>query len=241
MVLDRVRTVSMHAVLLIRVAAHIANPAWARVSAWIHIAELDVTDELAAHRWALPTFLVLLAIALAVLIANWRRLPPRDWPPTVRVDAHLPPRSIDEPTPAAVRSLPFAATVIEKMLLLSMISVIFAKVLNVRSTHGQIVWAVSSLVLINAAISQLIARRGTRWRTTAGQFAAMAAVNSGLVLIYALLRAEDDSPVDPGKALLFLLLLSLIITLYDRYRTMREHRLMIERLGQRRLEVPNPA
>jgi hypothetical protein len=208
---------------------------------WIHIAELDVTDELGAHHWILPTFLVLLVIALAVLALNWHRLPARDWTPTVRVDAHLPPRSIDEPTPNAVRSLPFAETVMEKMLLLGMISVIFAKVLNVRSTHGQIVWAVSLLVLINAAISQLIARRGTRWRTTAGQFVAMAAVNSGLVLIYVLVRAEGKSPVDPGKALIFLLLLSLIITLYDRYRTMREHRLLIERLGQRRLEVPDPA
>jgi hypothetical protein len=189
---------------------------------WIHIAQLDVTDELGRHRWVLPVLIALLVLVLLAVLRLWPRLPARDWAPTVRVDDHLPARAHQAPTPAAIVSVPFAATVLEKVLLLGLIAVIFAKVLHVSSTHTQIVAAVTTLVVINAALSQAFARRGTAWSTTMSQFAAMAGVNAILVLAFVLRRAHIGADVDPGKALAFLLLLSLIITLYDRYRTMRE-------------------
>ena len=82
-----------------------------------------------------------------------------------------------------VRSLPFLATVLEKMFLLGMISVIFAHVLDVSWSNSQIVAGVAVFVVVNAVISQYLARRGTHWRHTALQFLTMAAINSGMVLI----------------------------------------------------------
>ena len=46
----------------------------------------------------------------------------------------------------------------------------------------------------------------------------LAAVNLGLILTYALLRSRFDAPVSLANALFFVLLLTLLITLFDRYR-----------------------
>ena len=46
----------------------------------------------------------------------------------------------------------------------------------------------------------------------------MAVVNLGLILAYAFLRSRFDDPVSIGNALFFVLLLTLLVTLFDRYR-----------------------
>jgi hypothetical protein len=46
----------------------------------------------------------------------------------------------------------------------------------------------------------------------------MGVVNLGLILAYALLRSRLDTPVSRGDALFFVLLLTLLVTLFDRYR-----------------------
>jgi hypothetical protein len=46
----------------------------------------------------------------------------------------------------------------------------------------------------------------------------LVAVNSGLILAYALLRSRFDAPVSMANALFFVLLLTLLVTLFDRYR-----------------------
>ena len=49
-------------------------------------------------------------------------------------------------------------------------------------------------------------------------FFAMAAVNILLVVLFALLLPEGDGSIHLGNTLFFLFLVTLIITLYDRYR-----------------------
>ena len=192
---------------------------------WIHVAQLDLTDELAAHP---GVWWVLLAAAVAAAIgvtAVRRRLPARDWPPTFDVDAHRPARDVAGPSPAAIRSVPFWSSCAEKTLLLSLILIIFGKVLDVSATDVQIVVSVGVLVVGNAAISQLLARRGTAWSSTLRQFLALAGINAALVFVIDLTVPRADARADPGTSIFLLLLASLIITLYDRYRTMRERRL----------------
>lgn len=192
---------------------------------WIHVANLDVTDEVAAH----PTvalvvlFAVLVILAVAVPLVA-RRVPPPDWAPTVDADAHRPAFDIAGPAASAVRSLPFWASCAEKTVLLSLMLAVFASVLDARTTPTQLVVTVALVVVGNAAISQLIARRGTAWSSTLTQFLALCAVNVGLVLVLHLVSPNVDARADPENTLFFLLLSSLIITLYDRYRTMRERR-----------------
>jgi hypothetical protein len=46
----------------------------------------------------------------------------------------------------------------------------------------------------------------------------MSVVNFGLILVYAFLLPNFDGAIDLGNTLFFALLLTLIVTLFDRYR-----------------------
>jgi hypothetical protein len=46
----------------------------------------------------------------------------------------------------------------------------------------------------------------------------MSLVNFGLVLVYSFLLPNFDGSIDLGNTLFFVLLLTLIVTLFDRYR-----------------------
>ena len=74
------------------------------------------------------------------------------------------------------------------------------------------------VVTVNTALSHWLARRGFGWAFALGQFMVLAVVNLGLILVYALLRSGFDAPISIGNALFFVLLLTLLITLFDRYR-----------------------
>ena len=79
--------------------------------------------------------------------------------------------------------------------------------------------SVSLIVVANAAVSQWLARRGRSWESTARQFGAMLAVNAVIVLVYVVFFRQGD--IDERAALFFLFLLTLLVTLYDRYRPLR--------------------
>ncbi len=196
---------------------------------WIHVANLDVTDEATRHPLVATLVTLVLVALLSAAWLNRKRLPAANWPLTFRVDALLPPEDTAWPKPSEFRRLPFWSSVMEKIVLLGLISMIFGHVLHVVATNTQIGVGVAIFVVVNAAVSQYLARRGTRWQTTAIQFMAMAAINAGTVLMFALARGHLRADVQPVNVLFFVLLISLIVTLYDRYRTMRERRLRLER------------
>ena len=150
---------------------------------WIHIAKLDFTDFMADYPWMWGV-LGGLAVAVAIAVyANRRRIPAPDWPFTVDVDRHLVlPAVPAEPEPF------WSAVLVEKVVLLALISVIFAQVLpDIRASNIGIAVGVTVLVIANAAVSQWLRRRGHSWANTAQQFGAMLLINVAIVAVDALI------------------------------------------------------
>ncbi|MDQ2850186.1 MAG: hypothetical protein M3Y49_05510 [Actinomycetota bacterium] len=208
---------------------------------WIHVAKLDFTDQAEAHGWILPVVIGLVMIAGATLAACWHRLPARDWSPTVAVDRHRPASVVAPPAPRSVLGIPLWSSLAEKIVLVGMISVVFARVLGARATPTQIVISVVLFVSVNAAVSHVIYSRGHRWWTATAQFATLAAINCSTVEVMVLLRSRIDAYADPFRAFFLVLLMSLLIALFDRYRAMRQARIDGAASGQRSTEVlPHP-
>jgi hypothetical protein len=205
---------------------------------WIHIAQLDTTDFikqnifgvptdtpwgeiLAANLWVIPV--LALVVVLILVVARWisRRLPPADWGLKIAADP-IPAASADGDEGSAMntQSERFVnAVLIEKIVLISLVSIIFAKVLpEVRASLLEIAVGVAFVIVINTALSHWLARRGTDWGSALVQFIVMSVVNFGLVLVYAFLLPNFDGSINLGNTLFFALLLTLIVTLFDRYR-----------------------
>jgi hypothetical protein len=99
------------------------------------------------------------------------------------------------------------------------VSGIFAQILpDVQSTFLQLAIAVAFIIIVNTALSHWLARRGTEWGSIVREFIVMSVVNFGLVLVYAFLLPRFDGSINLGNTLFFVLLLTLLVTLYDRYR-----------------------
>jgi hypothetical protein len=205
---------------------------------WIHVAQLDATDAIktvvfgvaAESTWTeaianRPWVLVLIVVAIVLLlVAAWwlitRRLPPADHPPTV--DADIPPNPVD---PALIererRRLAerlFDRELLEKTVLLTLVSVIFGRMLpGVEQAPLAIAIGVALVILASTVVSEAMVRRGSGWDTVLRQFGAMLAVNVAIVLVGRfVLAALTDRHLE--HALVFVLLITLIVTLYDRYR-----------------------
>jgi len=193
---------------------------------WIHIARLDVTDEMAAHGWILPTLLAVLAAAAAVLYFVVRpRLPVADHP--WRLAADPLPEDIDEAAErdrwvAAHRRL-LSTSTLEKVLLLGFLWVIYAQVLpGITASSLELFLGTAVFVIVNAAVSLGIARRTRSVESMLAAFGVRVLLNIALVLLAALLLGAGDLHI--GNAIFFVLLLSLITLLDDRYRPVHEAR-----------------
>ncbi len=182
---------------------------------WIHVAQLDFTEFMADHPWAWG---VIAAAALALIIGLWvnrRKIPEPDWPFTVAVDKHLPPIEVAVP-----RTRVFDAVLVEKVVFMALVAVIFAQIIpDVRSNNLGIAIGVAAMVLLNTIASEWLYRRGRSWQNTFTAFLAMFAINVGIVFADSLLSPRRDAP---NRSTLFVvLMLSLLIALYDRYRATR--------------------
>jgi hypothetical protein len=205
---------------------------------WIHVAQLDMTDFLkeevfgvpAETSWgdavaANPTVVLVAGIVVALLaVLVWwlltRRLPPADRPFTLDADAEQP--AVD---PVAIRRRRermaqtfFDGELLEKIVLVSLVSVIFAQMLpgKEESPLG-IAIGVGLVILVNTAVSEWFIRRGQRWGSVLRQFGLTLALNVAIVAVAGIaLRLMSAAPLQ--HALIFVLLLTLIVTLYDRYR-----------------------
>jgi len=56
----------------------------------------------------------------------------------------------------------------------------------------------------------------------------MAAVNFGLVLIYSFILPRFDGSINLGNTLFFVLLLTLLVTMFDRYRPFYDKRVALQ-------------
>jgi hypothetical protein len=195
---------------------------------WIHIAQLDFTDTVAEVPWFGPAVVVALLGLLAVL---WFVVRPRlrlaDWP--WRVAADPLPAAIDEPAERAAwvashyRLL--SVPTLEKVVLVGLISVIYALVLPSTDVGGvRLFLGLTVFVVFNAAIALWAARAARSVGSLAGAFAARVAVNLGLVVLADWLLGGVGDRLDTGAAFFFVVLLSLITTLHDQFWPVHEVR-----------------
>ena len=205
---------------------------------WIHVAQNDFTDfvredvlgvdadtpwstAFADNLWFVALMAALAVLAVAGVRAVLRAAPAPDWSPSLDVDAHPVAR-------ADLRTLPpdrfWDIDLLEKIVLVALITVIFAEVLATGASPIQVMIGVAMIVVANAAVTQWLAKRGHAWTTTASLFVAMLVVNVGVVIAYLVVLARGDRPANRAATVFFILLLTLIVTCYDRYRPIRKAR-----------------
>jgi hypothetical protein len=198
---------------------------------WIHIAQLDVTDTMKAYAWILPTLIVVLAAAAVVFWFVVRpRLPAVDHP--WRPAADPLPEHIDEAAErdrwVASNSRLRSTGTLEKVALMGLLWVIYAQVLpGVTASTIELFLGVAVFVVLNAAVSIAVGRGGRGLESAVAAFGARVVLNVVLVLLASLLLGAGD--LHRGNAIFFVLLLSLITLLDDRYRPVYEARLATAR------------
>jgi hypothetical protein len=195
---------------------------------WIHIAQLDLTDTIRDVPWFLPTLVVaLLGLAAVAYFVVRPRLRPTDW--TWRFRADPLPAGIDEAREraayqAAHRKV-FDAAALEKTFLIGLLSVIFGQVLpGVEASDLELFLGIAAFVVINSAIGLWSAKRGYSWESAARSFVVVFATNVGLVALADLLLSRGGGSLRLVDTLFFVFLLSILTTLYDRYRPVNEYR-----------------
>jgi len=205
---------------------------------WIHIAQLDTTDFVKVNVFGVPidtpwavilrawpgVFIAAGALVVAILIATWfitRTLPPADHRLAFPADAHQPPFGTEQAHRARTREAArvWDSALIEKVVLVSLVSIIFAQVLpGARASTLQIAIGVATIITINTVLSHWLARRGIEWAFTLRQFVVMMVVNLGLAVAYDLLGSRLGGSIHLGNTVFFVLMLTLLVTLFDRYR-----------------------
>lgn len=192
---------------------------------FVHVAELDVTDLLGQAvegRPAVAGLLVLVvATLLVVLRAAVRLLPPPHHPTTLAAGPL--PESIDEAGERAsflaVHWRVVDVHLVEKIVLVSLVTVIFAQVLpEVDATPLQLTVGVAVVVTFNSFLTIHQARAGRTVASAFWAFALLAVANSALVLVSDLVLQHFEGGLHLVTTMFFLLQLSLVVTLYDRWR-----------------------
>ena len=207
---------------------------------WIHIANMDATDFIKEQILGVPkdtpplealwenvwfVFAIITLLVLIVVFAKWllKRLPDADWGLTFDVDKRL--KKLDTSKKIAQAKWFLTSALFEKIVMISLLSIIFSTVLpGVKATGIEIAFGVLVIISINTILSHLLVQRGFQWKHTIMQFLVMAVVNFGLVVIYAGLLIDYGGEINTGNTLFFALLLTLLVTLYDKYRAVYDLR-----------------
>ncbi|WP_374687543.1 hypothetical protein [Promineifilum sp.] len=201
---------------------------------WIHIAQRDVTDTikallggtpespwgpLLAENWLLiAAALLIIGAAIFFLYRTLRtRLPRPEHPMALSADAYT-----EQPAPARfddarahVYERVFDRYLFEKVALLSLLTIIFSEMLPTSTMRPlNVVINVAAFIIANTAITTLLARRGTRVASGIVHFAVVLVVNFGLVLLRGLLLGGATNWLN---ATVFIFLLSVTVTLFDRF------------------------
>lgn len=95
---------------------------------------------------------------------------------------------------------------------------------DIRASNLAITVGVAALIVINTLLSQWLVRRGTVWSSILEEFIVISAINLGIVLATPYLLPIIHGSIDLGNALFMVQLLTLNITLYDRYRELQLRR-----------------
>jgi hypothetical protein len=204
---------------------------------WIHIAKLDTTDLMRENPWIAPLILVIIAAAAVAIWRNRSRIPRPDWPLTFDVDQHLGPVPVDALAARGSRSIRHG--LFEKIVLVGLITIIFSQLIpDLEASTIAIMAAVAYVITVNAFISQWLAQRGTHWRSIIQEFLVMAVINLSVGLLGLFLLPGRVDNFRLASPLFFTFLLTLIVTLYDRYRPIHDARRVMA--GEDRPVVSEP-
>jgi hypothetical protein len=205
---------------------------------WIHVAQLDMTDTIKTvifgvsknASWAeaianRPQVLIVLAATLVALAlaARWlftKRLPPADRPLTLDADKGqdpVDPALVEGERRRSARHL-FDRELVEKTALITLVAIIFGRMLpGTDATPIETAIGIAIFIVANTAITEALVRQGASWLSAVRQFVVMLVINLAIVALgQAILTTLTDERLE--HALVFAGLLTLIITLYDRYR-----------------------
>lgn len=211
---------------------------------WIHVAQLDATDliktgvlgvdktaswvdAIAARPWVIVV--VVAAVVAFVLVARWvilHRLPPADHPFTLDADVHQPMvegDAIDRERRNIVEQV-ISLELLEKVVLTGLVTFIFSRMLpDADPLAIPIVAGVAIVVVADTLISRLLILRGDRPHGAVEQFVVTLAVNVAIVLVGAF-TIDTLRGAQLENAIVFVLLVSVIVTGYDRYRPLYKAR-----------------
>jgi hypothetical protein len=209
---------------------------------WIHIAQKDMTDAIKTELFGVsadaswseaisnaPEVIVIAVIVIVALLAliYWivtRKAPAGDH--GIRLKAEpLPPECRGKELYRTARAAEgfFDRALLEKAVLTGLISVIFAQYLvsdDVKSIS--VLLFVAGFVVVNAFVSQWMARHGREWSTAAVEMFVMFFVNYGVVgilLLFELAFGVIDQRGPIGTRMFFVFLFTVITVLFDRFHT----------------------
>jgi len=195
---------------------------------WIHVAQLDFTDTLREYPWLTP---VLCLVAVVAVLWAWfwlrPRLPARAWGWHVAADPL--PEEIDTAAERdrwmAAHWRVLSAATAEKVVLIGLVSLIYGEVLpGRRSSELDLLLGIAVFVVVNAALSLAVARRTASVESTAAAFLLRVVINAALVVAAWWLLARDQGALDVVNTVFFVSLLSLLVTLDDRFRPVSQVR-----------------
>ncbi|MFL5713501.1 MAG: hypothetical protein ACJ769_02455 [Chloroflexota bacterium] len=194
---------------------------------WIHVAEIDTTDLIAKAPWILVVAgIAVLVLAVLVVRLVVPRLRPADHPFTLDADKHQPMvdgAAIDRERRRISEHI-VALELLEKVVLIGLVSVIFSRMLPGADPAAiDILIGVAVLVVVNAIVSSILVRTGERPHGAMQSFLVFLVMNVALVLGAQLVVGALRGAI-LQHALVFVLLLSLIVTAYDRYRPLYKAR-----------------
>ncbi len=208
---------------------------------WIHVAQLDATDvvkdvvfdagsgvgwsdAIARQPGAFALLVAVMVAAMVAAIVGVRVLVRRVAPPpahALTLAAAPLPDFIDE---AQERDRLIAGWrlfdmhLMEKIVLAGCVTVIFAQVLpGVDASPLQRLRGAAIVVTINAFVRIRLARAGRSRESAILSFVLLAATNMVIVVLSDWLLRRREGSLDIPSTLFFLLLLTLIVTLYDRW------------------------
>ena len=198
---------------------------------WIHVAQLDFTDTVRDVPWFGPAVVAGILLLLGILWFVVRpRLPVPDW--TWRIAADPLPEAMDT---AAERDAWFAqhgrvwsGDTLEKVFLVGLLSVVYAQVLpDLSSTTVELFLGLGAIVVLSTAIGLWVARGAGSRESFTLSFLLRVALNLGILVLAVwlpLVPSPGRADMNWTAAFFFVVLLSLLTTLHDRYRPVHDYR-----------------
>ena len=201
---------------------------------WLHVARYGTTawaerniyriDPSTRQLWLIPAVLALTGALVLLVRFVLRKLPPADHRRCFDANKHDPTAGQLLGRARSVEPIRTPALV-EKIGLVTLVGMVFTEFIpGIDASTVQITFGLAFLVVANAVLSVWFAGQGSRWRSPTGDFAATCAINAPIMLALSVAAGWANASVAIWTALFFVLLVSLLIGLHDRYRQVNQWR-----------------